>query len=150
MAVVCRYACVFSLFLPLLFACSKPLPDEKQIAAAIEQLQQATEKKQLRTVMQFFSDDFRGRHQMNKAALQARVYMHFRQNPRVTVYVSNVDIQMNKDQATVSCHLLVTGSQDVMPDKGRLYRIESAWRKDKGTWRIFKADWKDIFVQQVP
>lgn len=149
MSKACRHACLIILLSPVLFACSKPQSDEKQIASAIEQMQQVAEQKQLRPVMQYFTHDFQGKRQMNKAALQARIYFHFRQNPRVKVYVSNVDIQLDESQARVSCHLLVTGSQDVMPDKGRLYRVESSWRKDKGEWRIFQADWEDIIEQLV-
>lgn len=145
----CRHTCLFLLLSPILFACSEPPSDEKLIASAIEQLQQAAEKKQLRSVMQYFTDDFQGKRQMNKAALRARIYFHFRHNPRVTVYVSNVDIQLDENQAQVSCHLLVTGSQDVMPDKGRLYLVTSSWRKEKSEWRIFQAEWEDIIQELV-
>lgn len=142
-------ACLCLLASLLLFACSKPHSDEQQIASAIEQLQQATEQKQLGKVMQHFSDAFLGNRYLKKAALQARIYFHFRHNRRIKVYVSNIDIHLDEQQARVSCHLLLTGSQDIMPDKGRLYRIESGWRKDKGKWRIFQADWQDVIEQRV-
>ena len=137
------------LLLSVLIACSEPPSDEKLIASALEQLQQAAEKKQLRSVMRYFTDDFLGHQQMNKAGLQGYFYVHFRHNPRVTVYVSNVDIQLDEHQAWVSCHLLVTGSQHVMPDKGRLYLVTSSWRKDRGEWHVFRAEWEDAIEHLV-
>lgn len=137
-------------FLLLLAACRPAPPAEKQIMMRIEQLQQLAEKKQLRSVMDFFSDDFQGPRDRNKAALQGRLFFHFRYNPTVRVYISNIDIQVNEDgQARVSCHFLATGSQDVMPDKGRLYRVESSWRKEDGAWRIYYADWEDAINELV-
>lgn len=143
----CRHACLFLLLLPVLYACSEPPSDEKLIASAMEQLQQATEQKKLRAVMQFYTDDFLGNGRMNKASLQARIYFHFRQNPRVTAYISNVDIQLDENLARVSCQLLVTGSQGVLPDKGRLYHIESSWRKEQSVWRVFRSEWEDIIQE---
>ena len=113
------------------------------------QMQQVAEQKQLRAVMRYFSDDFQGQRRMTKAALRAHIYIHFRHNPRIKVYVSNVDIQLNDKEAMVSCHLLVTGSQQTIPDKGRLYRVESSWRKDKDEWRVFRAAWEDAIEQLI-
>lgn len=145
----CRHACLRVLLLSLLTACSEPASDEQRIADAMEQMQQAAGNKQLRSLMLFFHDGFRGKQKMNKADLQGRVFFHFRHNPRVRVYVSNTTIQVRDGHARVNCHLLVTGSQNVMPDKGRLYRVESDWRKEKGEWRVGGADWEDIVREFV-
>lgn len=138
-----KHSCLVLLLSVLLFACSEPLPDEKQLRLAIQKMQQASDEKQLSPLMAHFADSFQGRHGMRKRDLQARIFFHFRINPRVRVFVSNTDIQVNGGQARVSCHLLVTGSQQTVPDRGRFYRVESDWQKQGDTWRVMKADWDE-------
>lgn len=143
------FSCILFLSSFLLAACSKPLPDEKQIMLNMEQMQQAAEEKQLVDLMRYFHGSFRGRHNMPRQALQARIYFHFRINPRVRVFISNTEIQLDGNQAQVSCHMLVTGSHKLMPERGRLYRITSSWRKDEGQWRVYQADWDDAIEQLI-
>ena len=133
----------------LLSACSKPLPDEKQIHNAIDQIQQASDNKKLAQLMQYFHKEFIGKQHMSRRDFQAHIFYHFQANPRVRSYVSNIDIRLEDNMALVSCHLLVTGSQKTLPDKGRLYRIDSAWQKQGGDWQIKQADWEDVVEDLV-
>lgn len=144
-----RLIFLFVLLLSLLIACSKPMPDEQQISLAMDKMQQAADEKQLASLMQHFHDSFQGRHNMPKRDLQARIYFHFRTNPRVRIFVSNRDIQIEDNMASVSCHLLVTGGQKRMPDRGRLYRVISTWQKHGDTWQVMTAKWEDVVKELV-
>ena len=144
-----RTGCLCVLSLLLLTACSKPLPDEKQISMTMEKMQQAADNKRLAELMQYFHAGFKGRQNMPKRDLQARIYFHFRINPHVRVYVSNTDIQVNNNMARVSCHLLVTGAQQTLPQRGRLYRITSSWQKYGDEWQVTEANWEDVVEELV-
>lgn len=137
------------LSLLLLGACSEPLPDERQIRNAMEAIQKAADEKKLAQIMQHFHGSFKGKQGMSRRDFQARIFYHFRINPRVRTYVSNVDIRIEQNVALVSCHLLVTGSKKTMPERGRLYRIDSAWEKSGNGWQVKQADWDDVVEELV-
>ena len=130
-------------------ACSQPLPEEKQLALTLERMEQAADNKQLTELMAYFHASFLGRKNMRKQELQSRVYFHFRTNPKVRVYLSNIVIKVEGADAEVSCHLLVTGSQQQIPDRGRLYRISSSWKKFADKWLVVAADWEDQLQELV-
>lgn len=143
--------CIFIIFfnLILLSACSNPLPDEQQIRNAIDQIQRASDDKKLAQLMHYFHKEFIGRRHMSRRDFQAHIFYHFQANPRVRVYVSNIEIRIEEKMALVSCHILVTGSQKTLPNKGRLYRIDSAWQKQNGEWWVKQADWDDVVEELV-
>ena len=131
-----------------LFACSEPLPAEKQIALVMEKMQAAADEKRLIDLMMPFHASFLGKQNMRKQDLQGRIFFHFRINPKVRVFVNNAEIQVDGEDAEVSCHLLVTGSQKQLPDRGRFYRVTSSWKKFDDEWMVVEAEWEDV-VQDV-
>jgi len=109
----------------------------------MEAIQAAADDKQLSDIMVHFHASFLGNRNMRKQQLQAYFYYHFRGNPTVRVYLSNTEISVEGEEAEVSCHILVTGSQKNLPDRGRLYQIQSSWKKIEGRWQVIDADWED-------
>ena len=138
-----------SLSLSLLCACSKPLPDEKQIRLAMAKIQLAADEKKLAQLMHYLHDGFTGKKRMSRRDFQALVFYHFQNYPRVRTYVSNIDIRIEQNVALVSCHLLVTASHKTIPERGRLYRIDSAWQKNGDKWQVKQADWGDVVEEWV-
>ena len=137
--------CLFALLAIIsLAACSPPLPEEKRIAQSIVKMQQAADKRDLADVMQHIHPSFLGKKNMRKRQLQGHFYFHFQINPRIRVYISNLNIVVEGEDAEVSCHLLVTGSHTKIPDWGQLYRIRSGWKKFGKDWQVVEAEWEDV------
>ena len=110
----------------------------------MEEIQLAAEARKLAQLMHYFHEGFKGKQNMSRRDFQARIFYHFQKYPRVRTYVSNIEIRIEQNVALVSCHLLVTGSQKTIPEKGRLYRIDSAWQKNGDRWQVKQADWGDV------
>lgn len=140
---------LFILFSLLILACSQPEPAEKQIQQLIDKMQVAADERELASLMNHFHASFLGRNNMRKAQLQGLIYFHFRINPKVRVFISNTQITVTGEDAEVSCHLLVTGSQKYLPDRGRLFRVTSSLKKIDKQWKVVEAEWEDIIEETI-
>ena len=74
--------------------------------------------------------------------------MHFRRHQHVLVYVHDVQIRIQGTTAEVSCHLLLAGREQVLPEQGKVLQVTSQWKKIDGDWWVMTASWQDPFLSQ--
>jgi hypothetical protein len=57
-----------------------------------------------------------------------------------------VSIEHRGERMVASFTVTLTSSGGrLLPDQLGVYQIESAWRKEDGTWRCYTASWKHTF-----
>ena len=128
--------------------CSEPLPDEARIRQRIELMSTATANKDLSEVMAPIHEDFLGNERIRMANLKGLVFVHFRRHKHVHVFVHDVQVSVNGTTAEVSCHLVLAGREQVLPEQGRVLQVTSQWKKIDGDWWVMSARWQDPFVAQ--
>lgn len=135
-------------FVLSLFACSKPKPDDQQIMDSLSAMSQAVKNRQNANLMNYLTSDFRGQQRLYKSDMNTLVFYQFRAYKKPGAVLSRVDIKVKDGQASVTAYLLLTGTDAVVPQGGRLLKVESNWRKEKDQWRVFRATWQDVVGEQ--
>jgi len=138
---------IFTRIILLLFfisACSEQSTTEK-IHVQIENMQQAINDKSLSDFMSYFYAGFIGNKKLSKPELRQLIYFHFRRNRNIETYKWQADITIENNIAEVEIFVIVTGSNESLPERARIYTIKTIWTKSDSSdelWLISKADWE--------
>ena len=135
------YGAAAMLLLAGLAGCG-PEPPDAQLRQRFDAMQQAVEDKRVGDFMDGISADFVGSGGMDRAALHNLVRARMLANTRVGTTTGPLEVQVDGDNATVSFHVLLTGSSGRrLPEQARTYNITTAWRREEGDWRVYHAQW---------
>ncbi|MFV1981959.1 MAG: hypothetical protein ACC657_00345 [Thiohalomonadales bacterium] len=129
----------------LVSSCSE-ISTEQQVEAQIKNMQQAISDKSLSDFMDYFTKDFIGNKTLTRDDLRRLIFFHFRRNRNIETYKWQADIKVEKEIVKVDIYVIVSGSNKVLPERGRIYTINSSWKKKDGSWLIVKASWKDTLL----
>jgi valyl-tRNA synthetase len=105
---------------------------------------QAVEERSVRQVQKFLADDFRTARHSNSQQLRSFMLLHFRQNKVIKVFTSNIQIVLQKEKADMVFNVLVTGSSNWLPERGRRFEVKSRWIKQDGDWKISRVNWQEL------
>ena len=130
----------------MLNACTEPVDDEARIRQRVAEMVTATEAKELGEVMDPVQEDFLGNKRIRKANLRGLVLIHFRRHKNVHVFVNDLEVVLNNDEAEVTCDVVMAGRNKTLPDNARVLQVKSAWKKIDDDWFVVSASWKDPFL----
>jgi len=139
-----RFVAGALLVLLLVAACGEDLGDETRIRNAIEGMTEAIERGNVQAFMAPVADDFaavNGGLDRRGLGLLVRRERLAREAIRVRRGDTEVELVGNA-RARASFRVLATGGSGLLPDEGRLWRVETGWRKDQGEWKLISAEWE--------
>jgi hypothetical protein len=118
-------------------------PDEQQVREAITAVAQAAEAGAASDVSAPLSDDFDGNAgELDRRGLTNMVRLLALRGEHIGVTMGPVSIEHRGDRMVATFTVTLTSGGKLLPDQLGLYEVESAWRKDDGTWRCYTASWK--------
>lgn len=133
-----------ALLLLCLTACGPGEPESEQIRAAIEQMETALESGERGTFMQPVAENFVGNQGMSRDQLNGLLLFYLRRYQDLNAQLGPVDIniygQSEPLSAEASFRAVVTGGSGLLPEDGRIFNIQTQWRKD-GDWQLVNAQW---------
>lgn len=136
-----NYVAAAMLLMAGLAGCGREAP-EAQLRQRFDAMQQAVEDKRVGDFMEGIGTDFTGPEGMDRAALHNLVRARTFANARVGATTGPLEVRVEGDNATVSFHVLLTGSSGrLLPEEARTYNVTTAWRREEGDWRIYHAQW---------
>ena len=136
-----NYLVAAMLLMAELAGCGREAP-EAQLRQRFDAMQQAVEDKRVGDFMEGVSPEFTGSAGMDRAALHNLVRVRTFANARVGATTGPLEIRVDDDNATVSFHVLLTGSSGrLLPEEARTYNVTTAWQREEGDWRIYHAQW---------
>lgn len=127
-------------------ACGPAPPDEAQIRARIDEMQQALEEGNVRAFLAPVAEDFSGEgRNIDRRGARLLLNRELRAHERLKARLFDIEVELRgEDRATASMHAVTTGGSGLIPDTGRWYRVESGWRRDDGEWMLISARWKPV------
>jgi len=135
----------FSLMLGIsLLACTSPADDATQVRQGVELLAKAIEQHERDTIMQRLDDDFRTREGLLPQDINRMLFVQFRQNKQIQVFLFDLDVNVMSSTADVQLEALLLGSSQWLPERGRRYRVQMRWNKRDGEWWLLRLDWQSI------
>lgn len=120
-------------------------PPEEALRQRVDALQAAIAARDAGALAEHLADDFIGPGGMDRDAARRTAALYFLQNARVGVAPGPLDIRLEAAHARVDFTAALTGgSGRLLPERGRIYRVETGWRLEDGEWRLTSADWKPV------
>ncbi|MFC5437527.1 hypothetical protein ACFPME_13260 [Rhodanobacter umsongensis] len=118
-------------------------PDEAQVRAAIAAVAQAAEASSASDLAARLSEDFDGNAgQLDRNQLAGVVRLLALRGEHIGVVMGPVSVEHRGERMVASFTVTLTSGGQLLPDQLGIYQVESAWRKDDGTWRCYTASWK--------
>ena len=138
---------VFVLLLSIsLFACSPPPDDETRLRQALDRMAEAIEQHDRQTIMQQLAVDFRTTQGLLPQDINRMLFIQFRQNKQIQVFLYDIDVRLLPVTADVELQALLLGSSQWLPERGRRYRVQMRWQKQEEEWRLARLDWQPIIL----
>lgn len=128
-----------------LVACSRSGP-ERELRAAIATMTQGIEERVPGRFLEHVADDFtRESEAFGKRDVQRLLAGVLLRNQKisVTTVVNSVDVA--GDTARTKVRVVATGGAGLLPERGQTWEFDAAWRREKGTWRVYNAEWREGF-----
>lgn len=138
---------VFVLLLSIsLFACSPPPDDETRLRQVLDRMAEAIEQHDRQTIMQQLAVDFRTTQGLLPQDINRMLFIQFRQNKQIQVFLYDIDVRLLPVTADVELQALLLGSSQWLPERGRRYRVQMRWQKQEEEWRLARLDWQPIIL----
>ncbi len=112
------------------------LPDDKQIEHSLVVAKEGIESRSLRRALSIISEDYKdseGNDHRELARLAAGAFQSAR---AITIHLSDLDIQVNGDQARSACEVTVTFVDASAATQTEATHVEMTWRKEKRRWKV--------------
>lgn len=133
------------LVIPLLCAGCHRAPAEVQIRQAIHRLVDAVEDGDANATLAPLSEEFDGNDgELDRRSLGNLVRLLKLRGEHAAVTLGALDIERRGSRWMVVATVTLTRGRRVLPEHAGIYRIESAWREEDGTWRCYLAHWKPV------
>jgi len=142
-------ACLWfvSSLLLMLTACSDPESLEQQLIQTMDSMEEAIEAGKRGGFIDYVADDFSGKGgQYDRKGLGNLLRLQLVRHTRLSAVVTDREITLFDERATVTLKILLTGGpRAFMPDSGRLYQVNTGWKRVDSQWMLISADWQPVF-----
>ena len=124
-------------------SCSRSDP-ERELSAAVTAMAQAIEQREPAAFLDYVSDEFAresgafGKQEVKRVL--AGVYLR---NEKITVNPVVSDVRIDGDRAQAKIRVLATGGAGLLPERGQSWDFDSVWRRERGRWKVFNAEWRE-------
>jgi len=136
-------------FIVVLCACGPDTPHEQRLRELIDQMEHQAESGNIGDFMDQVADDFSGEEgAISKVELKKLLRVQILKNTRVNALISGYEYELFENRAKVSMNALLTGgTRGWLPERGELFKINSAWRLSDDNWELISASWEPIIGQ---
>lgn len=107
------------------------------MAQAIEQREPGTF---LDSVAEDFAKDSGTFSKQDAKRMLAAAYLR---NEKISVNAVVSDVRIDGDRARATVRVFATGGAGLLPERGQTWNFESAWRRERGKWKVYNAEWSE-------
>lgn len=140
-----RRAAAIALLAAALAGCNRSDP-ERELRMTIAAMAQAVERREPGTFMDAVADDFtRESGAFGKQDAKRILAAAYLRNEKINVTSVVTDVRIEGDRAFAKVRVVATGGAGLLPERGQTWDFDSAWRRERGTWKVFNAEWREGF-----
>lgn len=126
-----------------LAACSRTAP-EAELRATVTQMARAIEQREPADFLDALSEDFtRESGAFGKQDARRVLAGVLLRNERIQLSAVVTDVRIEGDRAFAKVRVIATGGAGLLPERGQTWEFDSAWRREKGRWKVFNAEWRE-------
>jgi ketosteroid isomerase-like protein len=124
-------------------ACGRSDP-EKELRATVAAMAQAIEKREPAEFLDAVSDDFtRESGAFGKQDARRVLAGVLLRNESVQLSAVVTEVRVEGDRAFAKVRVIATGGASLLPERGQTWEFDSTWRREKGRWKVFNAEWRE-------
>jgi ketosteroid isomerase-like protein len=138
-----RRAVVLLLALVAAAGCGRSDP-ERELRATIDAMAGAIEKREPAAFLDALTDDFsRESGAFGKQDAKRTLVAAILRNEKIGVSAVVTEVRIDGDRAFARVRVVATGGAGLLPERGQAWDFESAWRRERGQWKVFNAEWRE-------
>ena len=138
-----RHAVALLLALAVAAGCSRSDP-ERELRTAIDSMAKAIEKREPAAFLEAVTDDFsRESGAFGKQDAKRMLVAAILRNEKINVNAVVTEARIEGDRAFARVRVVATGGAGLLPERGQTWDFESAWRRERGQWKVFNAEWRE-------
>lgn len=130
----------------LLVGCGAELSVDQQVIASLEQMEESAEEGRHLDFMSFVADGFSGQYGgMDRREFHRFMIFQMNETRRLHAQLFPIHVkETGEGQASAQFNILVTGGGGLLPDRGQLFEVETAWVRDGSDWLLSQANWEPV------
>lgn len=134
------------LVITLLAGCGSEPSVEQQIIATLRNMEMAAEQGEHFEFMGYITDSFKGQQgSMDRREFHRFMIFQINQHRRLQAQFFPIFVkETGEAQASAHFKILVTGGGALLPERGQIFEVETAWIRSGGDWLLDSADWKPL------
>ena len=118
-------------------------PDDEQVRQSIAAVASDAEAGHAGGVTGLLSNDFDGNAgELDRPSLGNMIRLLHLRGEKIGVTAGPVSIEHRGKRIVASFRATLVSGGHILPDHLGVYAVETAWRKDDGSWRCYRASWK--------
>jgi len=126
-----------------LVACGRSDP-ERELRATVTQMARAIEQREPADFLDALSEDFsRESGAFGKQDARRVLAGVLLRNERIQLSAVVTDVRVEGDRASAKVRVIATGGAGLLPERGQTWEFDSSWRREKGSWKVFNAEWRE-------
>ena len=131
------------LALAVVAGCGRSDP-ERELRATIDAMTGAIEKREPAAFLDALTDDFsRESGAFGKQDAKRTLVAAILRNEKISVNAVVTELRIDGDRAFARVRVVATGGAGLLPERGQTWDFESAWRRERGQWKVFNAEWRE-------
>ena len=131
------------LALAIVAGCGRSDP-ERELRATIDAMAGAIEKREPAAFLDALTDDFsRESGAFGKQDAKRTLVAAILRNEKIGVNAVVTEVRIDGDRAFARVRVVATGGAGLLPERGQAWDFESAWRRERGQWKVFNAEWRE-------
>ena len=131
------------LALAVVAGCGRSDP-ERELRATIDAMAAAIEKREPAAFLDALTDDFsRESGAFGKQDAKRTLVAAILRNEKIGVNAVVTELRIDGDRAFARVRVVATGGAGLLPERGQAWDFESAWRRERGQWKVFNAEWRE-------
>ena len=131
------------LALAVVAGCGRSDP-ERELRATIDAMAGAIEKREPAAFLDALTDDFsRESGAFGKQDAKRTLVAAILRNEKIGVSAVVTEVRIEGDRAFARVRVVATGGAGLLPERGQAWDFESAWRRERGQWKVFNAEWRE-------
>jgi ketosteroid isomerase-like protein len=136
-------ALLFALAAVIAAGCGRSDP-ERELRATIDAMARAIENREPAAFLEAMADDFsRESGAFGKQDAKRTLVAAILRNEKINVSATVTEVRIDGDRAFARVRVVATGGAGLLPERGQTWDFESAWRRERGQWKVFNADWRE-------
>ena len=129
-----------------LLGCHKETEQDK-IKKVVTDIQTAAEEKDVKKIMNNISKIYSDSQGLNHETIKKMLQGYFFINPKISAYITNLDISIENTSARVMFHAVLTSGNksgsvtDIVPRSLGMYDFDVLLKKEPDGWKVTSATW---------